>query len=230
MTTMLSGAKISTAVHNATEDTDKPVPGYMFQEIINTTHANPSTCDAFERVIFARLRKKQPNIKWKCLMVIKHVTPKANQSFKRCMQDHVGDIKACLQFRGPSHPAYGDALNKRVRDEAKSALESIFQDAPRQSNSGQPPRSYPRYWWRRWRREQRPRFGSNISANAQAALAANMSAASHGSSGGRVGTSSMGNVGSADASIAYGGINGRKMQGFPGTQINNEPKNRTSTK
>ena len=34
----------------------------------------------------------------------------------------------------------------------------------------------------------------------------------------------MGNIGSADASIAYGGINGRKMQGFGNPNFNNEPK------
>jgi hypothetical protein len=198
----------------------------MFQEIINTTHANPSSCDAFERVIFARLRKSQPNIKWKCLMVIKHVTPKANQSFKRCMQDHVGDIKACLQFRGPPHPTYGDSLYKRVREEAKSALESIFQDAPRQSN----PRANLQgriqgIGGGSGGSNGAPRFGSNISSNAQAALAANMSNAStRGHSGGRQGTSSMGNVGSANAAIAYGGMNGRKMQGFGNPNFNNEPK------
>ena len=34
---MLNGTKIATAIHNATEDSMQPVPGYVFQEIVNTT-------------------------------------------------------------------------------------------------------------------------------------------------------------------------------------------------
>ena len=37
----------------------------------------------------------------------------------------------------------------------------------------------------------------------------------------------MGNVGTADASIAYGGINGRKMQGFGSLPFDHGPKKQT---
>ena len=222
---MLNGTKIATAIHNATEDSMQPVPGYVFQEIVNTTHANPGTSDAFEKAIFDRLKKNKPNIKWKCLMMIKHVTPKANQSFRRAMQDHVAEIKECLQFRGQPHPTYGDSLFKRVRDEAAAALESIFQDAPRnnpQANLQSRIQGISAAGISSGVSVQ-PRFGAEISGKAQAAMQA-MEGSKYSTGGGGKGTSSMGGVGSADASVAYGGINGRKMQGFGNPNFDNAPK------
>ena len=152
------------------------------------------------------------------------MTPKANLQFKRCMQSHVAEVKECLQFRGPPHPQYGDELYKRVRNEAKEALDSIFRETQptRQINSLQS-------------RIQGIGGGSSsgggrdsfqVSASANAAFG-RMDHSGYSGSGGRVGTKSMGNVGTADASIAYGGINGRKMQGFGNPNFNHGPKKQT---
>ena len=46
---MLSGKSISSTISSATNDSMQPPPGYIFQEIVNTTHANPNTCDTFEK-------------------------------------------------------------------------------------------------------------------------------------------------------------------------------------
>ena len=151
------------------------------------------------------------------------MTPKANLQFKRCMQSHVVEVKECLQFRGPPHPQYGDELYKRVRNEAKEALDSIFRETQpsRQANSLQS-------------RIQGIGGGGSggsrdffqVSANANAAFG-RMNNASYSGSGGNIGTKSMGNIGSADASIAYGGINGRKMQGFGNPNFDHGPKKQT---
>ena len=220
---MLSGKSISSTINTATSDTMQPAPGYIFQEIINTTHANPNTCDTFEKYIFQRLKKSNPNIKWKCLLIIKHVTPKANLQFKRCMQSHVAEVKECLQFRGPPHPQYGDELYKRVRNEAKEALDSIFRESQpsRQANSLQS-----RIQGIGGGGSGGGRDSFQVSANANAAFG-RMDHRGYSGSGGNVGTKSMGNVGTADASIAYGGINGRKMQGFGNPNFDHGPKKQT---
>ena len=36
----------------------------------------------------------------KALQVVKHVPRQGNHSFRRAMQDHVGLVKSCAQFRG----------------------------------------------------------------------------------------------------------------------------------
>jgi hypothetical protein len=221
-TKMLSGKSISSTISTATNDSMQPPPGYIFQEIINTTHANPNTCDTFEKYIFQRLKKSNANIKWKTLLVIKHVTPKANMQFKRCMQNHVKEVKECLQYRGPPHPTYGDALYKRVRDEAKEALDSIFRETqPTRPNNNN---LQSRIQGIGGGGGSNARNTFQVSANANAAFGKMEKQGSFNGGGGRIGTKSMGNVGTADAAIAYGGINGRKMQGFGNPNFNNGPK------
>ena len=221
---MLSGKSISSTISTATNDSMQPPPGYIFQEIINTTHANPNTCDTFEKYIFQRLKKSNANIKWKTLLVIKHVTPKANIQFKRCMQNHVQEVKECLQYRGPPHPTYGDSLYKRVRDEAKEALDSIFRETQptRPNNNNLQSRIQGIGGGGGGGGNARNTF--QVSANANAAFGKMDQQGSFNGGGGRIGTKSMGNIGTADAAIAYGGINGRKMQGFGNPNFDNGPK------
>ena len=229
---MLSGKSISSTISSATNDSMQPPPGYIFQEIVNTTHANPNTCDIFEKYIFQRLKKNNANIKWKCLLIIKHVTPKANMQFKRCMQAHVKQVKECLQFRGPPHPTYGDSLYKRVRDEAKEALDSIFRETqPTRNNNSLQSRIQGISGGGGGGGGSRNNF--SVSANANAAFGkmdqrgSYRGGGNNNGGGGKVGTQSMGSVGTADAKIAYGGINGRKMQGFGNPNFNNGPKKLT---
>lgn len=56
-------------------------------------------------------------MKWKVLLVCRHVAIKGSPQFKVTMlREHLGPIKQHLQFGGPQDPIRGDEANQRVRD------------------------------------------------------------------------------------------------------------------
>ncbi|OQR89081.1 hypothetical protein THRCLA_09933 [Thraustotheca clavata] len=110
----------------ATEDADAPTPGYLYGEIARMTNHSYETCIKVQDYLIGRLKKKQPNIKYKALQVIKQVCREGRGEFRRDMQKHVPLVKEALQFRGPPDPLKGDEYYRRVREAAKECLEAIF--------------------------------------------------------------------------------------------------------
>ena len=47
--------------------------------------------------LVTRLKNKNHNVKWKCLVIIKHVALKGSPSFRRDMMRDLPVIKECLQ-------------------------------------------------------------------------------------------------------------------------------------
>ncbi|KDO18210.1 hypothetical protein SPRG_15389, partial [Saprolegnia parasitica CBS 223.65] len=103
----------------ATEDADAPTPGYLYGEIARMTNHSYETCMKVQEYLIGRLKKKQPNIKYKALQVIKQVCREGRGEFRRDMQKHVPLVKEALQFRGPPDPLKGDEYYRRVREAAK---------------------------------------------------------------------------------------------------------------
>ncbi|KAL3937048.1 MAG: hypothetical protein SGBAC_007760 [Bacillariaceae sp.] len=126
----------------ATENSDAPTPGYMYNDIAKNAASNPAVCSDVAKYLTGRLASKNNhNIKYKCLKVIAKTatSPYLRGQFKRCLSidpQAMGAIKDALQFRGPPDPVRGDEPYERVRVAAKEALDSIYSDTPADQSAG----------------------------------------------------------------------------------------------
>jgi len=114
---------------DATSGDDSPTPGYQLNEIARSTVANYQACTQIQEYLVNRISKNNPHIKFKCLVIIKHVCRSGRVDFKRDMAKHIEVIKECLQYRGAPDPLRGDEYYRRVREAAKEALEAIYDSA-----------------------------------------------------------------------------------------------------
>jgi len=125
----------------ATDGSDAPTPGYLYNDIAKNAASSPVACSEIATYLTRRLSSKNnPNIKYKCLKVIAKVSVDSmtrGQLKRAVSQDPnaVGAIKEALQFRGPQDAARGDLLNERVRTAAKEALDAIYSDTPVEQTS-----------------------------------------------------------------------------------------------
>lgn len=110
----------------ATSYDDNPTPGYMYGEISKMTLISYEVCRQLTDYLIARLKKNNHNVKYKCLMIIKHVCRTGRPEFKRDMQRQTEPIRDCLQYRGPPDPLRGDTIYKKVHEVAKEALDAIY--------------------------------------------------------------------------------------------------------
>ena len=65
-------------------------------------------------------------MKWKALLVIKHICRSGRNDFKKDMARQTELIRDCLGFRGAPDPLLGDTIYKRVQEAAKEALDAIY--------------------------------------------------------------------------------------------------------
>jgi len=131
-----------TTVTRATESTDSPTPGYLYNDIAKSVSASPLACSETANYLVRRLGSKgNHNIKYKCLKVMQMVaiSPLTRGQFKRALcQDvtAIATIKQCLNFRGPPDAVHGDQIYVKVRQQAKETLDAIYSDSPSSEQSG----------------------------------------------------------------------------------------------
>jgi hypothetical protein len=125
-----------TTLNKATSPDPSPTPGYLFDEIAKVTH-DPLGNDRLVQYLVKRLESPSADVKAKVLNIIKHVCRKGNPSFRRSWQREAGTIKAHLQYHTAPDPLRGDEPSKRVRENAKEALEAVF-DASRDEKKANP--------------------------------------------------------------------------------------------
>jgi hypothetical protein len=132
----------------ATDSSEAPTPGYMYNDIAKNAASNPSVCSDVAKYLTGRLASKNNyNIKHKCLKVIAKTaaSPYLRGQFKRCLSidpQAMTAIKDALQFRGPPDPVRGDQPYERVRVAAKEALDAIYSDAPPDQSASGPSGSF----------------------------------------------------------------------------------------
>jgi hypothetical protein len=125
----------------ATESTDAPTPGYLYVDLAKSATGNPNACQDMASYLTTRLASKNnPNVKFKCCKVISKLCDQVPRNyFRRCIaQDPNGitAIKEAMQFRGTPDPVRGDEPNERVRQAAKECLDSVYREAPMESQAG----------------------------------------------------------------------------------------------
>ena len=113
-------------LNDATSTDDSATPGYMLTDISKATIANYQACQQLQDYLISKIKKNNHNVKYKCLVIIKHVCRTGRADFKKEMSRNVEPIKECLQYRGPPDPLRGDEIYKRVRDAAKEAIDAIY--------------------------------------------------------------------------------------------------------
>ncbi len=113
-------------LNEATSADDAPTPGYLLADISKQTLANYTACVQLQEFLASRVKKDNHNVKFKCLVIVKHVCRTGRPEFKKEMGRNIDAIKECLQYRGPPDPLRGDEIYKRVRDAAKEAIDAIY--------------------------------------------------------------------------------------------------------
>lgn len=123
----------------------------MYGEISKMSLVSYEACKEIQDYLLARLKKSNHNVKYKALIIIKHVCRAGRPDFKRDMTRQTEAsgpsypsaahgtrlrsfsdacllqlIRDCLQFRGPPDPLRGDQIYKRVHEAAKEALDAIY--------------------------------------------------------------------------------------------------------
>jgi hypothetical protein len=112
----------------ATEDTPEPCSGWMFKAVANMTKSSPKACEDVVNWLCSKLENsKSPNVKKKCLNIIRSVASYGDTEFARLIVRHSEEIKKYANYRGPSDPLHGDALNLAVRTAASEAIDAIFE-------------------------------------------------------------------------------------------------------
>lgn len=126
----------------ATDSSEAPTPGYMYNDIAKNAASNPAVCSDVAKYLTGRLASKNNyNVKHKCLKVIAKTaaSPYLRGQFKRCLSidpQAMSAIKDALQFRGPPDPVRGDQPYEKVRVAAKEALDAIYSDTPADQSTG----------------------------------------------------------------------------------------------
>lgn len=90
----------------ATSSDDAPTPGYMYGEISKMSLVSYEACKEIQDYLLARLKKSNHNVKYKALIIIKHVCRAGRPDFKR-------DMTRQTEASGPSYPsaAHGTQLS-----------------------------------------------------------------------------------------------------------------------
>jgi hypothetical protein len=84
---------------DATTTDDSPTPGYMLNELARITISNYVANTQLQDLIVSRIVKNNHNVKYKCLLIIKHVCRTGRIEFKREMGQpkNLEPIKECLR-------------------------------------------------------------------------------------------------------------------------------------
>ncbi len=109
----------------------------MFVELSKITHSDITLCEKMAEWLLEKLRKSPEwTVKWKVLVVLKHVCRGGRNEFRRTIQRHVEAIKACQSFKAPLDPLRGDEPSRKVKDAAKDALEAAFDTSSAATGGG----------------------------------------------------------------------------------------------
>mmetsp|Transcript_88702 Transcript_88702/g.253500 ORF Transcript_88702/g.253500 Transcript_88702/m.253500 type:complete len:231 (+) Transcript_88702:806-1498(+) len=87
---------------------------YMYNEIAKMTLTSYEGNRQVANYLAKKLKSKNHNVKWKVLLIIKHVALKGSPSFKRDMMRDINEMRECITFTGPPDPLRGDSIYVRV--------------------------------------------------------------------------------------------------------------------
>lgn len=110
----------------ATSDDDKPVPGFLYQEINKITHESAENCESCLEFLVDRLNRDTCHVKLKTLKVMKYIVEHGHPNFKLGLIKNSKGIKEATKFSGPPDPLHGNTPYVMVRKNAQSLSEVLF--------------------------------------------------------------------------------------------------------
>ena len=113
-------------VAKATADDTKEPSGFVLKELAQVTWNSERDCAELFEMLMKRLDGSNATVKYKTLRTIKHIVINGRPEFRTELQRGNMLVKNCIHYNGPMDPLKGDALNQRVRDEAKETMNAIF--------------------------------------------------------------------------------------------------------
>ncbi|XP_033748801.1 AP-4 complex accessory subunit Tepsin-like isoform X2 [Pecten maximus] len=110
----------------ATSDDDKPIPGYLYQEISKITHESDGYCESTLEYLVDRLEKNSCHIKLKVIKVMKYLLENGHRNFRFGLLKNARGITAATKFSGAPDPLHGNVPYLMVRKAAQELSEVLF--------------------------------------------------------------------------------------------------------
>ncbi|KAK9810740.1 hypothetical protein WJX73_004195 [Symbiochloris irregularis] len=123
---MLANFTLKRKLEEATSAHDDITPVYLLDEVWNFVNSPSTDINAMVEFINKRVAHKSPLVKAKALRLIKFICTKGASDFKRGLSKSAGTVRELVHYRGEPDPFKGDALNQKVREAAKEALDAVF--------------------------------------------------------------------------------------------------------
>ncbi|CAE8588472.1 unnamed protein product, partial [Polarella glacialis] len=112
-------------LYRATNQDNKPTPGYLFNEIVQeVSNANPKEIPAVAEYLADCVDGDHAHVKLKALFVIKTLAFRI-PPFCRCAQERIASVQEAAVFTGPPSALFGDEPYRLVREAAEGALEAL---------------------------------------------------------------------------------------------------------
>jgi len=108
-----------------TDDQHAVASGYLLKELAERSML-PGEVEEIRDTLMAKLDKPSPDVRFKALLVLKHLCQYGNDELRMSLQRHNEAVRACSTFRGPPDPLRGDAPYVRVHEAAKEAMTAIY--------------------------------------------------------------------------------------------------------
>ncbi|XP_060064161.1 AP-4 complex accessory subunit Tepsin-like isoform X2 [Ylistrum balloti] len=125
--------KISTIL-KATSDDDRPIPGYLYQEISKITHESDGYCESTLEYLVDRLERNSCHIKLKVIKVMKYLLENGHRNFRFGLLKKSRGITAATKFSGAPDPLHGNVPYLMVRKAAQELSEMLFDTEVMEAN------------------------------------------------------------------------------------------------
>lgn len=110
----------------ATSDDDKPLPGYVYNEVAKISLESDENSEALVDFLVERLERDSTHVKIKVLKLMKYVVEHGHPNFRLGLLKKSAGIKEATKYNGPPDPLHGNVPYVMVRKTAHSLSEMLF--------------------------------------------------------------------------------------------------------
>ncbi|CAI9739887.1 Hypothetical predicted protein [Octopus vulgaris] len=110
----------------ATSDDDKPIPGYLYDEVNKISYESTAYCTSLLEFLVSQLEKKSCHVKLKVLKLMTNLVEKGHPHFRQGLRRQANGIREATKFSGPPDPLHGTVPYLVVRQMAQNLSEVLF--------------------------------------------------------------------------------------------------------
>ncbi|AFZ78963.1 hypothetical protein BEWA_018040 [Theileria equi strain WA] len=108
-----------------TSASSDPVPGYLYNEIIELIKSDISLLGIVQDYCINKLSRKEPYIKYKCLKLLKHLCNQLPNDFIRSKVTQSQVLLQCRGYKAQFSEYNGDYLSKLIRTEVEDLIKVV---------------------------------------------------------------------------------------------------------